>query len=463
MTVKERVSVDCFAKQLKELEQTLKSKKDKMEIVIAGNVKAGKSTLINAIFKDETLCETGVVRTTASNKIIEADNYRLMDTPGINANDQDTEVAEQGYEQADFFLFTHNVIDGELLAKEIEFLQQVKMYFRDEAQFVRNTFIILTNAHQLEDEHLITAIERIKQQIKLITELEIQLFVVDSVSYLTALQENKTLLMGNSGISALQSALEEKAKEFNVNVISEREGILKVRKDNILEGIEDYYSVLIKDLSNLQEQIIDISAIKSLLKEIKKFPNTVNDVVKNGKNVNLGYSLYVDRDLSKLYAQPHRVEYKSYSRAQSEGVNAVRNYLLPRVEKAYINNRRELIDNYRNLLPNYGGSDSSITKLQNQIEVQLTELKSSLLPLSDILDIKDLATSNTVLNVPLQKEDQPALRHSSSIYASGFEDCYDIESASWYEPWVEVVDSITYKEGFLEVKKWTYMDMIFIL
>lgn len=107
---------------MESFKQVLATKKEKMEIVIAGNVKAGKSTLINAIFNDEDLCPTGVVRTTVENQSIESEHYRILDTPGINANNEDTAVAEQGYDRADFFLFVHNIVEGELLAQELAFL-----------------------------------------------------------------------------------------------------------------------------------------------------------------------------------------------------------------------------------------------------------------------------------------------------------------------------------------------------
>ena len=61
-TVLEKVSLKEVQKEYEQMKKIVSNKKEKMEIVVAGNVKAGKSTLINALFNNEELCETGVVR-----------------------------------------------------------------------------------------------------------------------------------------------------------------------------------------------------------------------------------------------------------------------------------------------------------------------------------------------------------------------------------------------------------------
>lgn len=56
--------------------------------------------------------------------------------------------------------------------------------------------------------------------------------------------------------------------------------------------------------------------------------------------------------------------------------------------------------------------------------------------------------------------DTPALNHSSSIYANGFEHDYDVESASWYDCYINTNYTIEYKSGMFggtkEVEKYNF-------
>lgn len=444
-----------------EFQKLLASKQTKMEVVIAGNVKAGKSTLINAIFNDENMCPTGVVRTTVENQLIESEHYRIMDTPGINANNEDTEVAKQGYEHADFFLFVHNIVEGELLAQELDFLKEIRSYYSNDEQFVRNVFIILTNVHQLEEEALPLVKEKIQKQLNLVTEQSFVIFEVDSISYLTALSENKQLLMQQSQILNLQQQLEQSAIEFKANLTEERSEMNTVKKETILEELDQYDQQMQAKLTEMQATTIDTSSIKQLLAEVKEFPKKVSELL-NFENIEKNVSVdtygYIDVSGSSLYS---RYDYKSYSQAESAGVSVLRDKVIPKAEKVYISKRREIIDAYRNLLPNFSGEESAVTVVKNEIEYKLSELKKELLPLANVFNLLPIANSNTTLSVALQDvSDAPALNHSSSIYASGFEHDYDVESASWYDNYINTNDTIEYKSGMFgntkEIEKYNF-------
>lgn len=85
-------------------------------------MKAGKSSLFNAIIGEKEVFKTDVIRATVSNDSYEMENYILIDTPGLDANDEDTAVALEGYKSADIILFVHNVIDGELNKIETDYI-----------------------------------------------------------------------------------------------------------------------------------------------------------------------------------------------------------------------------------------------------------------------------------------------------------------------------------------------------
>lgn len=452
-------SVQDLRIKVENLKQILVTKQNKMEVVIAGNVKAGKSTLINAIFNDENLCSTGVIRTTVENQMIESEHYRILDTPGINANDDDTAVAEQGYNRADFFIYVHNVVEGEFLAQELSFLKQISDYFSDDEQFIRNTLVILTNAHQLDEEALLLAKTKIEEQLRLITNKPVKLFIVDSISYLNALASNKQLLMEESQIPVLQHAIEAAAIYFKENVLSEREGIDSPKKEAMLKEINEYDINLKKELQALTENKMSNQQINGLLLKVKLFKEEAKKILDSTNIIN---TLTIDTDAyifveEDIYSDP---DYKSEYSAESAAVNFIRNLLLPGAERSYIKKRLQMIEDYRELLPNFNGEDSKVTLLQKEVESHLSQLKKTLLPLANTLDLVEIANTNTAFNIPHQKlYDEAVFQLSSSLYPPGYEDDYAVESTSWYKDFINTEESIEYVSGFFgdrEVTRYCY-------
>lgn len=80
-------------------------------IMFYGLYNAGKSTLINALCK-QTVAKVGDVPTTASIQQIPWSGYTLTDTPGINANDEHTQIATAEVDRSDLVLFVMDNMDG---------------------------------------------------------------------------------------------------------------------------------------------------------------------------------------------------------------------------------------------------------------------------------------------------------------------------------------------------------------
>ena len=85
--------------------------RQKPTIMFYGLYNAGKSTLINAIFQNK-IAEVGPVPTTAASQAVDWDGYTLLDTPGINAKDEHTQIAEQEIDSSDLILFVLDNMDG---------------------------------------------------------------------------------------------------------------------------------------------------------------------------------------------------------------------------------------------------------------------------------------------------------------------------------------------------------------
>lgn len=73
-------------------------------LMFYGVYNAGKSSLINALVGEE-IAKVGDIPTTASIQRIDWNGFTLVDTPGIVANDEHTEIAEQEIKRNDIVLF----------------------------------------------------------------------------------------------------------------------------------------------------------------------------------------------------------------------------------------------------------------------------------------------------------------------------------------------------------------------
>lgn len=80
------------------------SNKKSPTIMFYGLYNAGKSTLINALCKSD-VAQTGDVPTTTAIQTVPWEGYTLIDTPGINAHTEHTEIAEKEIRQSDVILF----------------------------------------------------------------------------------------------------------------------------------------------------------------------------------------------------------------------------------------------------------------------------------------------------------------------------------------------------------------------
>lgn len=258
--------------KMEELQQLLNTFVSKPAIVTAGIVKSGKSSLLNALVQKPEYFPTGAVRQTTANKVLELDDYFLVDTPGVNANQEDTDEAIKAYKQADLLLFVHNLVDGELQRVEVEFIKRLMQYFPTKDEFWNRFVFVGSNRHQLENEQVSKITEIIQEQIfrELDTKIDV-FFTVDSVSYLRGMIEEKEKLLESSGISELLFYINGKNQELKnkkIDIFCERVHSITTK---IEESIRNYLISRLPDVESLNAKKQKFTKEIHMLEEIKSY------------------------------------------------------------------------------------------------------------------------------------------------------------------------------------------------
>ena len=202
----------CSKEDVEEFESFIsEANKLRPRLAAAGVLKAGKSTMMNCLTGDfeNRRFKTGVVRETVKVQVHEQDGYLFVDTPGIDANDQDTRVAAEALRCADVILFAHNMNGGGLDEPERTFLESVHANWDNAASFVDKSIFVLTHLDKKESDRKMVEAEVCKQ-VKKIFGSQPAAVSVSSSRYLKGVPENKQVLVKKSNYAALNKIIGEK-------------------------------------------------------------------------------------------------------------------------------------------------------------------------------------------------------------------------------------------------------------
>jgi hypothetical protein len=263
-------TISHLSPKLTELVDTYKKLPTGLPTVAAfGLLKAGKSTFLNAFTNDleNSRFEHGSVRTTVQNQIFEHNNIRIMDTPGIDANDKDTNVAITGLKEIDLFLFVHNPKVGELDKPEVEFLEKLSSLFPNKADFVNNVICVLTHKAAMDESERAQVSKNISEQFIKISTVKPTIMFVESLSYFKAKKENKSTLLKNSGIDDVWELVNQKI----VSAFSARE----YRKEIFIASIQ----AELRNVKNKyeKERNSHLRAQKNVVDEVKKLREQIEN------------------------------------------------------------------------------------------------------------------------------------------------------------------------------------------
>lgn len=238
--------VTAFQKKIAEIDDDAQ----KVNIINAGVMNHGKSSLFNSLLNENVFPEEDV-RTTVATQVEQwGDGVYLIDTPGLSAEIVDDVVAYEAYRRANVILFVHRVDTGELHKNGIDGLNKIKALFPDEKFFIEHLCLVLTSIDDKSArENLNIICDKAIDDIKNFCGLSgFKVFNVSNTRYRKGMAENKPKLVEMSGIPELRDYLQQNFSKWRAENKT-------VRAARIAREKEDFISQLRRERSDVQTRI----------------------------------------------------------------------------------------------------------------------------------------------------------------------------------------------------------------
>lgn len=239
-----------YVKAFQDKIATIDADADKVNIINAGVMNHGKSSLFNSLL-DKNVFPEEDIRTTIKTQIEPwTDNVYLIDTPGLSAEIVDDKVAYEAYRRANVIVFVHRVDTGELHKNGLDGLNKIKALFPNENFFVEHFCLVLTSIDdQSARENLDTIRDKALADIKKYCGLSgFKVFFVSNALYKQGVEEHEDFFIEQSGIAELRDYLRQ-------NFSTWRAENKAVRKDRITREKDDFIAQLRKERSDVQSRI----------------------------------------------------------------------------------------------------------------------------------------------------------------------------------------------------------------
>ncbi|MHC8409464.1 GTPase [Pseudomonas sp. Hz4] len=209
----------------------------KPRIATWGLVKAGKSSLLNMLSGHaiDQHFQTGDIRTTRTNQALELNDYVLIDTPGLGIDEDDTQQANEGLENADVVLFVH-APPGELDEEEVALLDHLRNTFGDDVG--ERVVLVVSQLDKLQDADLAEVRETIERQALIHLGTAPECFVISNTRFKSGIEKNKEGLCIKSGIPPLAQHLQTLSKGLSRSLEDARQKRLARRALELCERID---------------------------------------------------------------------------------------------------------------------------------------------------------------------------------------------------------------------------------
>ena len=262
--------------EIASLESLKKSLKENVvTVTCVGLYNHGKSTLLNALIKDfnmETF-KTADARETTSNKSTVYKNIKYVDTPGLNAKENDNKKVMDAIQYSDIALFVHAVTTGEFNKKEVEFLNNIKNYWKDSKEFIERTVFILSSIDNIESHKDIENTKnKIKEQIRDIFQSDCNIIAISSNDYVEGMTNHENELIVESNINELE-------KKISILVKQSNDAITKTKGERFEKRYWELHQKLNTKKKKNEQKILELKQEQSKFNnDIKKIEDTLKSM-----------------------------------------------------------------------------------------------------------------------------------------------------------------------------------------
>lgn len=277
-------SINQVLSDLEKKLNEINAMKNKIYIVNAGITNNGKSSTFNSLLRlkgklkpdasDEMAFKVKDVRTTIKNKEIEyCSGVYLLDTPGLEAEDQDEKIALDAYKKASLIVFVHKIRAGELHADEIKWISDIqKCIPADELK--KHFCIVLTQKEddiQNQKGRLDTIKTKVREQIRDYCGLkDVTLFCIANTTLEKGLREDKKKLSEISGVYELKEYIDENIPQYRKEMTSRAECMIEKAKEEARKKLR----------SQIQDAKAEMNRKRSEAnRRYKKFQQDLNTMV----------------------------------------------------------------------------------------------------------------------------------------------------------------------------------------
>jgi tRNA U34 5-carboxymethylaminomethyl modifying GTPase MnmE/TrmE len=185
---------------------------ERLCIANAGLLKAGKSSVFNALVDQDGYFPTGAARTTVTSHSYTIQECEFVDTPGLDAKSSDTAAAEHVHRQCDLVLFVHSVQNGEFDAIEVEFMKQLREWYPAPGHQQRALIPVYSKIDYLpNDRELCSVLDRCRSQWQAVFGNHASMgHAISASRYMKGVSERRKRMAELSGIPELRAEIKSR-------------------------------------------------------------------------------------------------------------------------------------------------------------------------------------------------------------------------------------------------------------